>query len=49
MSIIKKIDIAADELKRKFDESPTGIKGYINDVMLLEIEQLVANEKKNLQ
>ena len=41
--------MAADELKRKFDESPTGIKGYINDVMLLEIEQLVANEKKNLQ
>lgn len=41
--------LTADELKKRFDKSPTDIKNYINDVMLLEIEQLIASEKKNLQ
>ena len=40
---------SADELKRKFDQAPSEIKNFINDVMLKEIEQLVAKEKENLQ
>ena len=40
---------SADDLKRKFDQAPVGIKNFINDIMLGEIEQLIAMEKNNLQ
>ena len=41
--------LPANELKRKFDEAVGKLKDFINDVMMLEIEQLVSTEKKNLQ
>ena len=37
------------ELKRKFDAGSSGIKDFINTVLLEEIETLVATEKRNLQ
>lgn len=41
--------LEAQELKRKFDEGSSGIKDFINSILLKEIETLVATEKRNLQ
>lgn len=41
--------LEAQELKRKFDEGSSGIKDFINSILLEEIETLVATEKRNLQ
>lgn len=41
--------LPADQLKAKFDEAGTAIKGYLNSTLTSEVEQLVATEKSALQ
>ena len=41
-------NLGAQELKLKFDEAVGNLKDYVNDVLLSEIESLVATEKSNL-
>lgn len=42
-------NLSPEELKRKFDESGSNLKEYINEILISEVETLIATEKKNLQ
>lgn len=52
-NVISELDdtpsLTASQLKAKFDQVGTAIKGYINNTLTGEVEQLVATEKSTLQ
>lgn len=42
-------NLSSDELKQKFDKSGKDLKDYINEILLPAVENLINNEKANLE